>query len=190
MFSGESECLRGIWVIGAILGKIIGRGESRGKDSSYSLITISSSIYFSFPLGKSFTILNFSLGFRVNWMSSLLLGDLALLSWLSVKFNEIAGWSRFYFEVNNNSFFWFYSLASSFYKISAYGYFLKNLLTALFFCFLSATISLMASISDFPWVGSRIFESIISTFEDWKAIKSLSVRTSLRFSLTWDKLYY
>lgn len=167
-----------------------GRGWSLGKDYSYSLMAISSSISFSFGVGCS---LNLYLGFRVNWISSLLCGDLTLLSWLSVKLRDMAGWSKFYFTIEGYFTPFYYSLilinsSGLFYAIS--GSFLKNLLTALFFCFFSATISFKVWASDFPWVGSRIRESIIWCLDDWNAFMSLSVRTSLRFSLTWERLYY
>ena len=79
IIGGATECLRGTWVYGATFGKITGRGWSlAGKESSYSLIAISSSTSFSSAAG-SFNRLNFSFGFKVNCLSYLLGEFLTLL---------------------------------------------------------------------------------------------------------------
>lgn len=122
-------------------------------------------------------MLNRSLGLSVNCIYSLLIGDLALLSLLTVKLSDCPTYSSDSFcKANGSGVF-----------VSICYYFFMNLLIPLFLCFLSAIIYFRVSMSDLPYAGVRMLESTMSLF--LSALKSLSLRIEFRFSLTCDKLY-
>lgn len=67
--------------------------------------------------------------------------------------------------------------------------FFINLLTALILVFFSLIISLMHSILDFPSTGSITYTPFSGTLELSSICRSLSLSTSFRLELTWERLY-